>query len=153
VLHPDLAADLSMDHRADLYTLGMMADELLVGSSSAAAVVMRLPANMLQIGRETPRKSFVHSIRSRRRDLTWPPRRDCDVDAGLRGQLVCAAATIRVLPPRFARAAAAAVCAAATVAGRVDAPSTPGRRMLAPPQFRKEYSQGRLPTATGGRFK
>jgi hypothetical protein len=132
VLHPDLAADLSMDHRADLYTLGMMADELLVGSSSAAAVVMRLPAHMLQIGRETPRRSFVHSIRSRRRASPWRP----------------AAIVMSTLVYGVSLSAPPQPCPVASIL-----PSTHVRRTLAPRNSGRSTRKVVFPPPTGGRYK
>jgi serine/threonine protein kinase len=69
---PDqVTGDPAMDHCADLYALGVMAYELLAASHPFAG---RAPHAAV-------------AIRERRRGLTWP-RRDCDVDAGLRRQLV-----------------------------------------------------------------
>src|SRR4051812_35129561 len=97
-----------------------------VVAPSAAVVVMRPLPKGAEGRPETPRRSFVHSIWSRRRRLTWPARRNCDIDVGLRGPLVCAAASV---PARF------------------DIPGNAREASADTSRFRNEYAQTGLPTA------
>jgi hypothetical protein len=94
VPHPNFAGDVSvrrveraLGSRQDLRARCVDRCALGVTSALDAVGVMRLPAKHAADPPAPPRGSFWHSILSRRRGLTWPPRRDRDVDAGLRVSL------------------------------------------------------------------
>ncbi len=134
-----VTGDPAMDHCADLCALGVMAYELLVGSHPFAG---RAPHAAV-------------AIRSRRRGLTWRPRRDCDVDAGLRGQLVvrrrnhpCVYRHDLRARPQLPSCALLQPCPLASTL-----PATHVKRTLAPRISGRSSRKVVFPPPTGGRFK